>query len=87
MNRITKWSTMTREERQACLGDPALNGERDDAGYDRYLASRLEQGLTLSLADKRRARAWTRAQNKVLDTQKQCEENLNCSPRTNTSRR
>jgi len=87
VNRITKWATMTREERQACLGDPSMNGERDDAGYDRYLASRLEQGLTLSLADKRRARAWTREQNKVLDTRNKGEENSNCSPRTNTSRR
>lgn len=73
---------LTREERVAAFGDT-----RTPPDYDAYLADRLRQGLVMSLADKRRARAWIREQNKVLDTQKQCEENSNCSPRTLTSRR
>ena len=61
---------LTADELVEAFGDLDLAGERDDAAYDRYLVSRLEHGLTLSLSDKRRARAYLRSQNKVLDKRK-----------------
>ena len=50
---------LTQEERTRAFGDSSWKSDRMD--YDRYLLERLEQGLPMSIEDRRRAKQYRRA--------------------------
>jgi len=57
---------LTAEERARAFGDTT---ERDPYAYDKMLVERLQQGLPMSVADKRRAEQFLRESNSLLQFQ------------------
>ena len=49
--------TLTSEERARAFGDPSL-AQREPYAYEQMLAKRLQEGLPLSIADKKTAKRY-----------------------------
>lgn len=49
--------TLTPKERARALGDPSL-AQREPYAYEKMLAQRLQDGLPMSIADKKTARRY-----------------------------
>ena len=49
--------TLTPEERARAFGDPSL-AQREPYAYEKMLAQRLQDGLPMSIADKKTARKY-----------------------------
>lgn len=56
---------LTEEERVEQFGDTAW-GDRDPYAYEKGLVERMQEGLPMSIADKRRAKQYLKQSNSVL---------------------
>ena len=56
---------LTPEERAEQFGDPTW-ADRDPHAYEKGLVERMQQGLPMSIADKRRAKKYLKQSNSVL---------------------
>jgi hypothetical protein len=56
---------LTEEERVEQFGDTAW-GDRDPYAYEKGLVERMQHGLPMSIADKRRAKQFLRESNSLL---------------------
>jgi hypothetical protein len=59
---------LTVEERVRAFGD-ATWADRDPYAYEKGLVERMQQGLPMSIADKRRAKQFLRESNSLLQSQ------------------
>ena len=59
---------LTAEERARAFGDASL-ADRDPYAYEKGLVERMQQGLPMSVADKRRAKQFIKQSNSVLEFQ------------------